>query len=76
VITVVSFMVGWMFAGAILVETVFAWPGLGRLIFEAIITRDYPLIMGMVIIVSVIVIIVNIITDIIYSLIDPRIRYR
>ena len=63
-------------AGAILVETVFSWPGMGRLMFEGILRRDYPLIMGILIFSSVMVIIANLLTDILYGVLDPRIRRR
>jgi peptide/nickel transport system permease protein len=76
VITVVGMNFGFMFSGSVLVETVFSWPGLGRLLYDAFYTRDYPVIMGMFVFVSIIVIIVNLITDITYSFVDPRIRYK
>lgn len=65
--------VGTMFSGAVLVETVFAWPGLGRLMIESIETRDYPVLMGLFLLVSVGVVAANLITDISYSMLDPRI---
>ena len=67
---------GVVFAGAVLTETVFAWPGLGRLILDGIYFRDYPLLMGMFIVVSVMVIFTNLITDLLYSILDPRIRFQ
>ena len=74
-ITMLGLMVGTVFMGAVLVETVFTWPGLGLLLFEAIRARDYPLIMGMFTIVSLSVSISIFITDIIYAFLDPRITY-
>ena len=65
-----------MIAGAVLTETVFAWPGLGRLTFDAIHARDYPLLMGMFIFIRHLVIVGNLITDILYAILDPRIRYQ
>ena len=55
-----------------MIETVFAWPGLGRLTFEAVLQRDYPVLLGIFLILSVIVIALNLVTDLIYRLIDPR----
>ena len=55
-------------------ETVFAWPGLGRLMYDSIYSRDYPVLMGMFVVISLMVIVVNLITDIVYSVLDPRIR--
>jgi peptide/nickel transport system permease protein len=76
VVTVMGLNFRTLIAGAVLTETVFAWPGLGRLTFAAIHARDYPLLMGMFVFTCILVIIGNLITDLIYSLIDPRIRYQ
>ena len=67
---------GFMLAGSVLTETVFAWPGMGRLLYEAIGARDYPVLMGLFVVLSTLVIAANVITDIIYALIDPRVTYR
>jgi len=75
-ITLLSLMVGTIFMGAILVETVFTWPGLGLLMFEGIHARDYALLMGMFTIVAVSVSISIFVTDLIYAFLDPRISYR
>jgi peptide/nickel transport system permease protein len=75
VVTVIGLNFRTLIAGAVLTETVFAWPGLGRLTFDAIHARDYPLLMGMLVFTCILVIIGNLLTDLIYSLIDPRIRY-
>lgn len=64
-----------LLGGAILTETVFAWPGLGRYIVGAVSSRDYPVVQGSIIFVAFIVVIVNLIVDILYAFIDPRIRY-
>jgi peptide/nickel transport system permease protein len=61
--------------GAILVETVFAWPGLGRLVYDSIIWRDFPVLQTLVMMIAVAVITVNMAVDIAYAYIDPRIRY-
>jgi peptide/nickel transport system permease protein len=76
VVTVIGLEFRGLIAGAVLTETVFAWPGLGRLTFQAIAARDYPLLMGMFIFISVLVVISNLITDILYAVLDPRIRYQ
>jgi ABC-type dipeptide/oligopeptide/nickel transport system permease component len=73
-VTVTGLNFGFLLAGAVLTETVFAWPGLGRLMYDSIYTRDYPVLMGMFIIISVMVIAVNLVTDLVYSVLDPRIR--
>lgn len=64
----------YLFAGAVVVEVIYSWPGLGRLLFNAIIGRDYPLILGLFVVVSAITIAINLITDVLYGVLDPRIR--
>lgn len=76
VVTVIGLEFRALIAGAVLTETVFAWPGLGRLTFDAIHARDYPLLMGMFIFISLLVAVGNLVTDLLYALLDPRIRYR
>ena len=76
VVTVIGLEFRALIAGAVLTETVFAWPGLGRLTFDAINARDYPLLMGMFIFISVLVAVGNLVTDLAYALLDPRIRYQ
>jgi peptide/nickel transport system permease protein len=76
VITVVGGHVGTLLAGAVLTEIIFAWPGLGRLIYDATLSRDYPLLMAVFLVVSASVIVVNLITDLLYTALDPRVRYR
>jgi ABC-type dipeptide/oligopeptide/nickel transport system permease component len=75
VVTLIGMSLGMMFAGSVLTETVFSWPGLGRLTYDSIFNRDYPVLMGIFIFVSVAIIIANLLTDLVYSLLDPRIRY-
>ena len=72
VVTVAGMQAGALVGGAVVIETVFAWPGLGRLTFEAVLQRDYPVLLGIFLILSVIVIALNLVTDLIYRLIDPR----
>lgn len=75
VVTVIGDRIRFLFAGAVLTETVFGWPGLGRLLVTAAETRDRPLILGMVLLVAFSVIVANLLTDLAYGLIDPRVRY-
>ncbi len=75
VVTVIGTRLGLLFSGAVLVEIVFAWPGLGRLLLSATQTRDYPILLGLVLLVAVSVLVANLITDLTYGWIDPRIRY-
>lgn len=76
VITVLGLQFGNVMAGAILVETVFNWPGLGRLAFEAVLRRDYPTVLGVLLFSSVVVLVMNQLTDLAYRLVDPRIKSR
>jgi ABC-type dipeptide/oligopeptide/nickel transport system permease component len=75
VLTVVGLQMGAMMAGAIIIETIFSWPGLGRLTIQAINARDYPLAQGCILAISLTYIFINLITDLLYSVVDPRIRY-
>jgi peptide/nickel transport system permease protein len=74
VITIIGLQFGNMLAGAIVVETVFNWPGLGRLAFDSVLRRDYPTLLGLLFFSSLLVIIANQLTDVCYRLADPRIR--
>lgn len=75
VVTVVGLQIGSMFAGAVLVEYIFSWPGLNTLLLNSISTRDYPIIQGVVLLAAVLFVFVNLITDLCYAFINPRIRY-
>ena len=75
VITVIGLQVGILLGGAILTETIFSWPGIGRYVFEAINYRDYPVIQSSILVIAFIFVMINLIVDIIYSYIDPRIKY-
>jgi len=75
VLTVLSVNFAFQFTGAMIIETVFSWPGLGRLMFESVFRRDYPVLMGLLIITSIAVILINLVTDLLYAYIDPRIVY-
>jgi peptide/nickel transport system permease protein len=74
-ITIVSLQFGSLLAGAVITETIFSWPGIGRLMVQAIQTRDYPLVQGCVLVIAVSYVIVNFVTDLLYRLVDPRISY-
>jgi peptide/nickel transport system permease protein len=73
VVTYAGLQFSQLFAGAVLVETVFNWPGLGRLAYESILRRDHPTMLGLLFFSALIVIVINILTDLSYRLIDPRI---
>lgn len=74
VLTIAGIQLATILGGVVVVEVVFAWPGLGRLVFESVAARDYPLIQGAVLLVAVMFIVVNLIVDLLYALADPRIR--
>jgi peptide/nickel transport system permease protein len=73
VITFAGIQLGQMAGGAVLTETVFAWPGIGRLMFDALLQRDYQLLLGIFLVTSIMVVVFNLLTDVLYRLIDPRI---
>ncbi|MFT2110483.1 ABC transporter permease subunit [Marinomonas sp. 2405UD68-3] len=75
VVTVIGLQVGILLSGAILTETVFAWPGIGKWLIESIGRRDYPVVQGGILIVATIIIVVNLLVDIAYGIINPRIRH-
>jgi peptide/nickel transport system permease protein len=75
VVTVVGLQFGALLTGAILTETIFAWPGVGRLLVESIRLRDYPLLQGSVLLIALTYLLVNLATDVAYAWLDPRIRY-
>jgi len=73
VVTILALRLAYVFGGAVVTETVFAWPGMGRLIVDAIYQRDFPVVQGVALVFAVIVMLVNLMADIVYSYIDPRI---
>lgn len=75
VATIVGLEAGYLLAGAVLVETVFAWPGLGSLLVTSILTRDFPVVQGGVMSIAAVYVLVNLATDLVYVYVDPRIRY-
>jgi peptide/nickel transport system permease protein len=74
VLTVIGYNVGFVLAGSALIEAVFAWPGIGRLLYESIAKRDYPVMLAILLMVSATVVVANLLTDIVHRLIDPRIE--
>ncbi len=76
VITVIGLNFGLLLAGAILTETVFSWPGMGRYVVKAVGMRDYPAVQGCVLFFALMFVVVNLITDVLYIFIDPRIKYK
>ncbi len=75
VVTVIGLQVGTLLSGAILTETIFAWPGIGKWLIEAIGRRDYPVVQGGLLIIATIIIIVNLLVDLTYGIINPRVRH-
>ena len=75
VVTIMSLQFGSLLAGSLITETIFSWPGIGRLTVQAIQTRDYPLVQGCVLVIAMSYILVNFITDLVYKLVDPRVSY-
>ena len=74
ILTVVGLQIGTLFGGSVVIETIFRWPGLGKLAMDAITNRDYPVIQGFVLFTAVVYVLVNLLTDIAYRWIDPRVR--
>jgi peptide/nickel transport system permease protein len=75
IVTILGLQFGTLLGGAVITETVFAWPGIGRLLIEAIRNRDYPIIQGAVLFITVGFVLVNLLVDILYAYLNPRIRY-
>jgi peptide/nickel transport system permease protein/oligopeptide transport system permease protein len=75
VITVIGLQFGALLGGAVLTEFVFSWPGVGRLLVDSIFARDYPVVQGVVLMLAVAFIVVNLLVDLLYAYVDPRIRY-
>jgi len=74
IITILGLQFGTLLAGTIVTETIFSWPGIGRLTVQAISARDYPLLQGCILVIAVSFVLVNLLTDVLYSFIDPRVR--
>jgi peptide/nickel transport system permease protein len=76
VVTLAGMQIGHLLGGSVLIETVFAWPGLGRLVFDALVQRDLNLLLGILFISSVVVVVANLVVDVVYGLLDPRITHK
>ena len=76
IVTVIGLQMGYLLGGAVLTETVFAWPGIGALMVKAIFARDFPMVQGAVLIVALVFALVNLAVDLLYGVLDPRIRYQ
>ncbi len=75
VITIIGIQVGSLLAGAVLTETIFSWPGIGKWVYDSILGRDYPIVQGVTLLIAIIFLLVNLLVDLSYSLLDPRITY-
>jgi peptide/nickel transport system permease protein len=75
VVTVIGLQTGILMAGAVLTETIFAWPGIGKWVYDAILARDYPIVQGGTLLIAVVFVFVNLIVDLSYAYLDPRIKY-
>ncbi|HEY2461654.1 MAG TPA: nickel ABC transporter permease [Candidatus Acidoferrum sp.] len=75
IITILGLQFGTLLAGTIVTETIFSWPGIGRLTVQAISSRDYPLLQGCILVIAVSYVFVNLLTDVLYAVIDPRVRF-
>ena len=75
IVTVLGLQVGSVLTGAVITETIFAWPGVGRLLIQSITFRDYPLVQGCILLIALTYVAVNLLVDLVYGLLDPRIRY-
>src|SRR5262249_45784161 len=75
IVTVLGLQLGSLLTGAVITETIFAWPGVGRLLVQAIAARDYPTVQGCILFIAVAYVAVNLVIDLLYGVLDPRIRY-
>jgi peptide/nickel transport system permease protein len=74
IVTMAGLQVSSLLGGSVIVETIFGWPGIGRLAFEAVFKRDVPLVMGILLLSSVLVLLTSLLVDLVYTRLDPRIR--
>ncbi len=75
VITIIGLQTGSLLAGAILTETIFAWPGIGKWVYDAILGRDYPVVQSGVLLIALVFVLANLLVDVSYAYLDPRIHY-
>ncbi len=73
-VTMIGLQMGFLIGGTVVVETVFAWPGIGLLVVDSIFARDYPVVQGVVLVIAVLVVLINLLVDVTYTVLDPRIR--
>ena len=76
VLTVIGLQVGLLLGGVVVTETIFSWPGVGRLAIQAIYARDFPVVQAVVFVFATIFVLVNLLVDLLYAVLDPRISYR
>jgi len=76
VVTMIGLEFAGLLGGALIIETIYAWPGIGRLVINAVLQRDFPIVQGVVLISAATFVIVNLIVDLFYSVLDPRITYK
>ena len=74
VLTILGIILPRLLGGAVVTESVFGWPGIGRLAVQAAKTRDYPLVMGLTLVAAVMVVVINLLVDLLYAVVDPRVR--
>ncbi|MCA9858838.1 MAG: ABC transporter permease [Thermomicrobiales bacterium] len=75
IISLTGLRLGWIVGGAVIVEQIFAWPGMGRLLVESILNRDYPVVQAVLVLLGISVVLANLIADVLYALVDPRVRH-
>jgi len=75
-LTAAGMVFAMLITGMVVTEQVFAWPGIGRLIIEALFSRDFPVVQGIILMVAVVVLLINLLVDILYAYVDPQIRYQ
>ena len=75
-VTTIGLQIGVMLAGAILTETIFSWPGIGKWMVDSVFRRDYPVVQGGLLLIALVVMFVNLVVDLLYGLINPRVRAR
>ncbi|RSK29028.1 ABC transporter permease [Bacillus sp. HMF5848] len=75
VLTVIGMQFGFLLGGAVLTETIFSWPGVGRYVYQAVLGRDYPVVQTTILLIAIVFVLINLLTDVLYKYFDPRIRY-
>ncbi|MFP4198174.1 MAG: ABC transporter permease, partial [Halanaerobium sp.] len=75
IITILGLRFGMLLGGAVLTETVFSWPGVGRLMVDSILSRDYPVVQGSVLVLALMFVLINLLVDVLYAFLDPQIHY-